>query len=101
VWVLRFSNAILNATILNVSLAGFALRVKCFIIREIVLLIETHTNNGDYMKPLELTLHGILKRKGSMDILEKPSLYGGTKFPSIYAKKQQDDKVLVDKRKKL
>ena len=53
------------------------------------------------MKPLELTLHGILKRKGSMDILEKPSAYGGTKFPSIYAKKQQDDKVLVDKQKKL
>lgn len=53
------------------------------------------------MKPLELTLHGILKRKGSMDILEKPSVYGGTKFPSIYAKKQQDTNVLVDKRKKL
>jgi hypothetical protein len=53
------------------------------------------------MKPLELTLHGIIKRKGSMDILEKPSVYGGTKFPSIYAKKPQETKVLVDKRKKL
>jgi hypothetical protein len=39
-------------------------------------------------------------RKGSMKILEKPSLIGGNLYKSVFAEKQQKIDKVADKRKK-
>lgn len=43
------------------------------------------------------SLHSVVSRPNSMAVLEKPSLIGGHKIESIYAKKPQP---IVDKKKK-
>lgn len=62
-----------------------------------MLYWKAHKFTGDNMEYKGFSLHSVVSRPNSMAVLEKPSLIGGHKIESIYAKKPQP---IVDKKKK-